>query len=297
MNKKHGFIALLSSALVYATIGIFAKQLSRSFGSFTQASVRSFFSVFLLIIWLVYKKTSLKLKKVNKLKLAIYAITTPFSIAAFSHAINYIKVANAIFYIYLGIYLSTVVIGTIFYKEKLTLPKIFALILGFMGLIIFSYPLNISFLNPGVWLAITAGLLDGLSMALCKYLGSFKRDVLLFYNYSAGLIITLLMAFVSKEQMFGTILLPSIIAGLILGFNQIAIGALYLYGLANFDLNLGTIIVSSELIFMLILNAIFLKEYPISTELIGGALIFLAITLVDTSLYTKKIISGVKLKK
>ena len=46
-------------------------------------------------------------------------------------------------------------------------------------------------------------------------------------------------------------------------------------------LNLGNIVTSVELVILLFLNAIFLKEFPNTTEIIGGFLILLSIVIIN----------------
>ena len=55
---------------------------------------------------------------------------------------------------------------------------------------------------------------------------------------------------------------------------SVLIGYLLVYGFGNFDVNLGTIILATELFFALVINALILKEIPTAYEIVGGLLIF-----------------------
>jgi drug/metabolite transporter (DMT)-like permease len=58
-----------------------------------------------------------------------------------------------------------------------------------------------------------------------------------------------------------------------------SVSFLTLIGFQNFDLNLGTIIISSELIFAPIFAALAFHEYPSANEIFGGLFIALSIIL------------------
>ena len=284
MNKKLGFFALLIAAFVYSTFGILARQLSTSFGNFTQAMIRCLVAFFFISLWILFKKTSLALPKVNKVKLAVYIITPSLSIIAFTQSVTRIKAANTIFYIYAGFFIGSLILGKLFFKEKITVLKIGALLLSGAGLILLSHPLNVSLTSIGVFYGILAGLIDSLNSAMCKFLGSFNRSKLLFYQYFAGTVIGLLMVFLSQEKMVSVFTPLSAGAALMISLSQIVIGSLWLYGFNSFDLSLGTIVSSSELFFVLVLNALVLKEQPTLTEFIGGLLVFFAIVFINLSL-------------
>ena len=51
---------------------------------------------------------------------------------------------------------------------------------------------------------------------------------------------------------------------------------LLLYGYKHFDVNMGSVISSTELVFATLLAYLFFKEIPSGTELLGGVLIFVA---------------------
>jgi drug/metabolite transporter (DMT)-like permease len=56
----------------------------------------------------------------------------------------------------------------------------------------------------------------------------------------------------------------------------ISIGNLLLFGFKHVDVNIGTVILSTEIIFALILGFVFYDEVPVAHEIIGGMFIFAA---------------------
>ena len=56
-----------------------------------------------------------------------------------------------------------------------------------------------------------------------------------------------------------------------------------LYGFSKIDLQLGTLILTTNVIFALVVNAILLGEIPTLLELVGGLLVFGSIVLLSLS--------------
>lgn len=95
------------------------------------------------------------------------------------------------------------------------------------------------------------------------------------------------MLVVFRESLPTTIHIGSVLGILGLGLGIVCIGSLYFYGFKNFDLNLGNIVTSAELVILLLLNAAFLHEYPNSNEIIGGVFILLSLIVISINAFKK----------
>lgn len=287
MNKKLGFIALFSSAFIYATFGILIRYASLSFGPFSQVILRGLIGAIAIFIWILFKKINLTIpKQVDRKRLFIYLLTAPFSIACATISMSLIKVANTTFYIYAGVFISSLIFGKVLYQEKLTQIKVVCFVLSFMGLLLLSYPLEKNTII-GATLGFIPGVLDSLENAMIKYLSKFEKTTLLFYSKTTQTIVGLGLFLIFRESLPITVQNSSIFAIIGLGLGMLTIGILYFYGFHNFELQLGNIVTSAELPIILVLTAIFLKEYPNLYELIGGGLIFLSIIIINLSLNKK----------
>lgn len=80
-----------------------------------------------------------------------------------------------------------------------------------------------------------------------------------------------------------------IVAGLIFAALLVGLGNLLLYGFQHFDVNVGTVILATELFFASLFGWVFFREVAAPNELIGGAVIFLAsiLSAVDLSALKK----------
>ena len=101
-----------------------------------------------------------------------------------------------------------------------------------------------------------------------------KREVIVFYQSLSGVILACGLLVFSNDVLIKEFHLSSIFVALLFGLLLVLIGYLLIYGFGNFDVNWGTIILATELFFVIVINALILKEYPNAYELFGGLLIF-----------------------
>ena len=137
--------------------------------------------------------------------------------------------------------------------------------------------------------AVLSGVLDGVSNSIRKTLGGIDRNSILLYQYAFGAVFTLLVLAVAPQDSIRTVSFLPILAGLAFAALLVGLGNLLLYGFQHFDVNVGTVILATELFFASLLGWVFFHEVPASNEIIGGLVIFLAsiLSAVEVSALTK----------
>ncbi len=171
-------------------------------------------------------------------------------------------------------------IGIIFFKEKGSLGKWLSLALVGAGLCVYVYPFSFSSITTGCVFAMLSGLFDTLANSFRKYLsGKVDRFVLVVLQMIGGLILAVALMLV-----FGQTSMPSLssfawLVGAIFGVCLVAISYLTLIGFQYFELNLGEVVLSSELFFATVLAFVFFGETATVTEIAGGLLILTATAL------------------
>lgn len=290
MNKQSAFLALLAAAITFSSFGLFIRILSEYFGVFTQISLR--FAVATIILLIISKAThqtrKLAIKPPDKKYFAIFLPIFPLSIIFFASSVLTTKASNAFFYLYATGILNGIILGKVLFKEHVSKQKLAAITIAIVGLYAFTYPFTISSVNLGLVFGLLAGIGDSTTNAMRKKLSSYNSNTLIRYQYFIGFIFTAIIAIISQEALVQALDLRAIITLLLFSSGITAIGYLTFYGFKYFDLNIGTIVVSSEMFLALIVSAIFLHEFPTSFELLGGFLIFLAVVLVNLTLKTTK---------
>jgi drug/metabolite transporter (DMT)-like permease len=67
-----------------------------------------------------------------------------------------------------------------------------------------------------------------------------------------------------------------IVATVVFAILQVFLGNFLLFGFQHFDVNIGTVILATELFFAVVIGFVFFQEVPAPNELFGGVLIFIA---------------------
>ncbi len=285
MDRTKGFIALSISAVILGAFGVFLKELSNGFSDPAAVFIRSFVATLIIVAIVLYKKFNpLRVKKEYIGILVLFSLAFPLSLLFMTISINLIKVANSLFMLYVGSLATTAILGKLLFMEKFTLKHILSLILVVVGLSFFIYPFDINVINYGIIAGILAGVFEGVCHILRKKMANISREVIVFYQSISGVVFAVFLLFFYSEPFIKEFQVSAVAAGLILGLMMVAIGYLLAYGFANYDANLGTILLATELFFALVLNAIFLKEFATVTELIGGVIIFLGAVVVSINI-------------
>lgn len=288
MNKTKGFFSLLTAGLIFGSFGILVRILNLELSSFQQIFFRNFvsFSFAILIIFIFKRKISFK--NVSKLNILLFGISLPLTIVFYTIAILKTKIIIAIASLYIGSIIFSLLLGMIFFKEKITFQKIFAIIFAVIGLIYFALPFSLNSFNIGLIYGVLSGFMDVTSNSFKKHLsGKLDRFGLIAIQMFGGIVISLILMFYSKTLYVPEMSTLTIFIGVFFGFLLLTINYLLLVGFSNFDLNLGTIVMSSELAFASIFAFLLYKEAPSKNELI--AVVFIILSIIVSNLnYRKK---------
>jgi len=144
-------------------------------------------------------------------------------------------------------------------------------------------------------LMLVAGGIDAVSFAFRKKLSDKASALSLMpLPLLAGLVINAVLILLSNQPvhidaMFNLTTLGVLV---IFGSNLVLINVLTLYGLRHFDINLGTIVLSSELLFALAFGFFLLGESPTTLEIVGGACVALAIIIANWPKRSPSLISS-----
>lgn len=279
MRKTLGFSSLLLSAMAFGSFGIWIRLLNKEVSVYQQIVLRNGVA-FILALLLVLATKQLKTidwKSINKQNLLLYTFLIPLAVVAYNIAIIDTKIAVATFAFYVGTILTGWIGGVLFFNEKLTKDKWVSLILVIIGLCLFAYPFNK--LSIGLIAGIVSGILDGSANGFRKDLsGKVSKIVLVLLTGIGGVIVSGILIVIFKEELNFLPALSSTgwLVGIVFGALLVLLNYLLLIGFQNFDLSLGAIVLSLELLFALLFGILFLKEFPTTLEIAGGTLILIA---------------------
>ncbi|PJA23374.1 hypothetical protein COX59_00210 [Candidatus Beckwithbacteria bacterium CG_4_10_14_0_2_um_filter_47_25] len=280
MNRTKGFFSLLGCGLLLACFGLLVRILNQYIGPLTQAGGRMLIAGLLIVPYLIIKRIPFITKPQNKLLFSSFILSFPLYIIFFTLSVISTKAANAFFYLFASTTLTSFVIGKMFFKERVMINHFISAILLILGLIFLAYPFNFIQSGKGIITGIIGGVLYGVSNATRKfYADKVNRWTVMLYQMVSGAGLSFILTWFFNEFNRIKIAPVSITTLIVFGIGLVIIQILLFTGFKNFQLNIGSIVLASQLIFIEIIGVIFLKEIPTSFELLGSIIIILAIVL------------------
>jgi drug/metabolite transporter (DMT)-like permease len=162
-------------------------------------------------------------------------------------------------------------LGSILLKESVGRMKLVAILLSFIGLVLYSHSLITG--DAGILFSVLAGTTGAFANLMNKKLANTDRWVVLQVQYGLGALLLLAITFAAGGDFIRTVSLSG--ALITIGFAATILIASYLllYGYRHVDVNIGTVISSSELVFGVILGLLLFSEVPGVWEITSGVFI------------------------
>jgi drug/metabolite transporter (DMT)-like permease len=270
--RAKGAQALFAAAFSYALTGVLVREVSSMWSDSGQVAARFILVVFLLAGYRLFRRDKWVITKTKAYLCVGLGLLFGLMVLLFTIAIEKTTVANVLFVFYATNMISSFGLGTIVLKENISRSKIAALVLAVLGLALYSGAIVDD--NKGIIFAVFAGLFGGTTSLINKQLTGVDRNLVLLMQYAVGTVFVLATVLFSGEAILRT---ASIHASLLTIFFAliITLGSYFtLYGFQNFDVNIGTVITSTELVSAAVMAYFFFHEVPKPHELLGGLLIF-----------------------
>lgn len=289
-HQTKGFFSLLMVGLLFGLSGPLAKLLSDSFSAYEAVVLR--FGVALLIALVInfFIKNKISFIGIPKKTLTLFSISFPVSVILFVLSIYNTKVTISIFTYYIADSITSFLIGFFFLREKIDKNKLIGLLLlivslGFFTNIIQDFSLTIGMLF---------GLLSGVTNAIASY---YKKIIkgkttvlsLTILQTISGVVIASIAMIASGSVFVRSVTSIDVVITILYGIVFLIITYLMIYGFQNFNLNLGSIVVSSELIFGPIFAYFILNEIITKPEFVGSAFVIIAIFISNKNIFSKKL--------
>jgi drug/metabolite transporter (DMT)-like permease len=281
-EHQKGVFSLILLALVFASMGLFARYLSTGFLLFQQVYLRML--VAFIVGYLVFHK-QINLSKYKKLPIKEWLIIilravsySLFGIILFTQAIIITKYSNVSFISSLPM---TAVLGFVLLHEKFSYKKLALILLAFAGVILISVKdySNIFDWGKGEILTLISTVFFSLSYIARKWQSDqLNNKELTVINFFVAFIAVFIVSILKGDGLpiFGWhwgLLLAVIGAGI---FNIMNV-FLTNYGFQKVEAVLASNILTLESVFAVVLGFLFYKEIPMAKELFGGFVIALSV--------------------
>lgn len=275
-----GIGALLLTGLCFSFYGVFSRYVSKDFDTFYQTTSRYVIGGALLILLTIIFRAwkSIRHGDVKWFLLQgffVAGINIPFYLA-----VIHLPIGVALFLFYASGVIFSYLFGSLFLQEKLNTVKVVALVLAIFGIFLIYQGDARNFQSLYVLTAILAGSFYGLYGASSKKLNMKYSEIQISL---IGTIITLALTapfvFLLKENIFLDFSALSWKVNILYAFVGVITSFLLIYGFKYIEAQKGSLILLSELVFVVANGFFFFHEIPSVLAVFGGICILIALSL------------------
>ena len=277
-SRSRGFLALLGAALLFGSTGAFVTILNQYFTEPGQLIIRSLVATLMVVALarLMRSKFHIHRSQIKHLVAigALYALST----SCFVYAVTSVKASTALFMLYIGVIVLTQIMGAAFFKEGFGRRNITTLALVGVAFFLYMQPIGQGSVTIGLLIAFVGGAFEAASYAVRKGKNTITKESITAAQMIGGLVIGIMFLLLSGNGVSRELITPLAFAiMLLLGAIYVGIGHLITYGMRHYSLGVGSVVLSSDLLFALVINAVMLRQIPTTFEIIGCMVLFGAI--------------------
>lgn len=275
-NTK-GIILVTLSSLLFGSYGAWAKLIGSDFQEFFQGYTRALIVLLILLPIGIYYKRFERIKKKDIKWFTTFITFGAFTQAPLFYAFNNMHIGTAILLFYSAMLITMYTIGFIFMREKPTLVKIVALILGLAGLgLTFKISLVVfTFFAP--ILALLNGIASGGEVAFTKKVSDKYSTIQINVLVWVGILFSnLLFSLVLKETQVAPAVSLAWIYQLGYSLSSLLAFLLVIEGFKYVEASIGGLLGLLEIIFGVLLGILLFNEVLEPEAIIGGLLILIA---------------------
>ena len=212
MNKNLYIPLIILSVFFSAAMSVLIKLAQQDTNVFTAAFLRFFFGV--MVLSPIFIKTRLNVFKTSHLKVHFLRVLINYpSMLLFFYGINFVTIEKANSLTFIVPFIATI-LAVIFLKEKIYVYRIFALVLGFIGMLIIIRPGMIE-VSYGVYMILISSFLWAVMIIITKILSKDDSAItILSYQYLLMFIISFVFALFNWQTPSQETVLYLFLAGL-----------------------------------------------------------------------------------
>lgn len=288
-NKLIGTSSLVIAALIFSLYGVFSRYIYSDFGIFYQSASRYFIGILIFSFLGILGRKFKKIKKSDWKYLGLQAffnfgVNIPF----FVSVVN-LPLGTALFLFYASSVIFSYIYGYLVLKEKITPVKIAALFLALLGILLIYHGNFKLFNSIYIFTAIIAGGFYGLYTSSSKMVSlKYSAVQINLIAYIIVFLLTLPFVILFRENIYLDFTSFSWEINFLYALAVTATGFLIVYGFKYIEAQIGSLILLSELIFVIFVGYIFFKEVPGSYVIFGGLFILLAMILPHINQFHQK---------
>jgi drug/metabolite transporter (DMT)-like permease len=278
-QKVRGASFILTSALFYASYGVWSRLMANYFGEFSQAWTRG---LALLVGTVVLNAIFKFFKPINKKDWIWFGVIALMGLnqAPYFYGFKHLSVGTATLMFYAALLIGGYIIGRFSFNEKITKVKWISLILAILGMVaIYQLTLNSSQLLA-VALTILAGLMGAGGVVFTKKLSGNYPEIQIMTSYFISItVVNFIMSAIFKDSLpaFGFNVPWLAQLGYLVAF--LVANLAVIEGYKHLEPSIGSLIGLVEIIFGVVFGAIFFGEIVGWGVVVGSILIIISAVL------------------
>lgn len=285
-----GYVSLLLVGIFFGISGPLAKYLSPWANAYQAVALRFGIALLFAILATIFTKTGTKTKSNLKFfDTSLFAISFPLSTIFFTLSVFNTKISLAIFSFYIANLVSSFVLGKIFFKEQINKQKAISLVLILISLGFFTDIASNFSIDLGFMYGLISGVLQTVTSIFQKRLIGINRLNLVKIQTFTGLVFAIIFMYFTSSLNLPVLPIDGIIVATVYGLLFLIISYLLLIGFQKTDINIGSMLVSTELFFGPLFAFIIFKETLSISEIIGSIFVILAVINLNLKKSTSKV--------
>jgi len=272
-NKSlSGGQALLAAAFLFATTNVLVREMAHMWGDQAQVAVRFALVWLILVIYAHFKGHKVTIPRSKILLVVMYSVIAAIAILFFTLAVQMTTIANTLFMSNATELVVAFLLGTILLKERLTRRKFLAIALALAGLALYSDSLLSG--STGLLFALLGGASTAFCNLIAKKLKGVDLNAILRVQFGVGTILLVILTLLfSANDIVRTVSIEGTVVTIAFALVLIFATRLVLYGFQNSDINIASVVLSSQLAIGALLGFLFFREVPAPLEIVSGILI------------------------
>lgn len=268
-----GSEALLAAAFLFAFTNVLVREMSTMWGDQAQVAVRFGLVWLILVVFARLKNGETTVIPRSKTTTALaYSIFAAIGILFFTLSVQMTTIANTLFTSNATELFVAFLLGTLLLKEKLTIRKLIAIVLALVGLAFYSDSILVG--SAGIIFGMLGGAFTALCNLLAKKLKGVDLSAIMRMQFGIGTLLMIVLTFLfSPNDILRTVSIEGGLATILFALILIVATRLVLYGFQHSDINIASVILSSQLAFGALLGFFIYQEALAAHEIVSGLLI------------------------
>lgn len=273
-KNTSGVISLILSAAIYGSFGLLIQWMGAEMSVVNQIVFRYSLALVVILALFAVIKPKIVVPRSSWPMLIVLAGLMQGSIWSFTQGAVLTSISSLLGSFYIGSIATSSFLGNLVFKDRVEIKSWIGTLFAVAGL----YALVHENTNvTGVIFGLIAGMAESMTQAIRKYLSDVSPGGILLTSVLGVLLYSLLVSIYSDNQLQAPILMGTWVAGSFFAVLLVIVNLAVTYGFRRVSMNVGSIIMSSELLFGMVMSALLLSVRPSINEMVAAISIMVSI--------------------